>query len=136
MSDSIIEKSTSLIEKLRQDKGNIIPLSCAMFMLYGDEVIYLSSGSYKEYMQYYGQYAIQWEMIKYACDNKYKRYNFYGLFDVFDRTGKDYGVYEFKKGFNGHVEELLGEYSFVLNKKIYNIHKFIVNFKKIIKREK
>ena len=43
-------------------------------------------------------------------NNNYKRYNFYGIKDVFDKNGKDYGVYEFKKGFNGYVEELFGAY--------------------------
>ena len=87
------------INILKKEKGNIIPLSCAMFILYGDEIVYLFSGSYKEYMKFYGQYRIQWEIIKYACDNQYKRYNFYGIFDVFNKEGKDRGVYEFKKGF-------------------------------------
>ena len=45
----------------------------------------------------------------FAADNGYKRYNFYGIQDVFNPKGKDYGVYEFKKGFGGYVEELIGE---------------------------
>lgn len=81
-------------------------------MLYGDEVVYLFSGSYSNLMNYCGQYRLQWEMIKYAADNKYRRYNFYGIEDVFNPQGKDRGVYEFKKGFGGYVEELLG--SFIL----------------------
>ena len=129
-----ITKKINEVEALKEEKGNVIPLSCAMFILYGDEVVYFSSGSYKEYMQYYGQYIIQWEMIRYACDNNYKRYNFYGIMDVFDKNGKDYGVYEFKKGFNGYVKELLGEYTYVINKGIYNQEKFISKLKKIIKR--
>ena len=118
---------------MKSEKGNVIPLSCAMFILYGDEVVYFSSGSYKEYMQYYGQYIIQWEMIKYACENNYKRYNFYGIMDVFDKKGKDYGVYEFKKGFNGYVKELLGEYKYIINKKIYKQEIFLSKIKKLIK---
>lgn len=129
-----INKKIEELENLKSEKGNIIPLSCAMFILYGDEVVYFSSGSYKEYMQYYGQYIIQWEMIKYACDNNYKRYNFYGIMDVFDPKGKDRGVYEFKKGFNGYVKELLGEYIYIIDKKIYKQEKLISKIKKIIKR--
>lgn len=123
------------INKLKAEKGNIIPLSCAMFILYGDEVVYFSSGSYKEYMKYYGQYIIQWEMIKYACENKYKRYNFYGIMDIFNKQGKDYGVYEFKKGFNGYVKEFLGEYFYIINKKIYNRKKIKDKIKKFLKRK-
>jgi len=103
-------KKIEEVKELKKEKGNIIPLSAAMFMLYGDEIVYLFSGSYEEYMKYCGQYRLQWEIIKYAADNKYRRYNFYGIQDVFNPKGKDYGVYEFKKGFGGYVEELLGSY--------------------------
>lgn len=106
------EKKIENTKKLKEEKGNIIPLSVAMFMLYGDEVVYLFSGSYAELMSFYGQYRLQWEIIKYAAENGYRRYNFYGIQDVFNPNGKDRGVYEFKKGFGGYVEELLG--SFVL----------------------
>lgn len=106
------ENKIKQIDELKKEKGNIIPLSAAMFMLYGDEIIYLFSGSYAELMPYCGQYRLQWEIIKYAADNGYKRYNFYGIEDVFNPNGKDRGVYEFKKGFGGYVEELLG--SFIL----------------------
>ena len=131
---SFVKKKIKEVEDLKKNKGNIIPLSAAMFILYGDEVVYFSSGSYKEYMQYYGQYIIQWDMIKYACDKNYKRYNFYGIMDIFDKKGKDYGVYEFKKGFNGYVKELLGEYEYIINKKVYNKNKFINSIKKFIKK--
>lgn len=95
---------------IQKDKGNILPLSCAMFILFGNEIVYLFSGSYDEYMNFNGQYRLQWEIISYAADNNYQRYNFYGIKDLFNKDGKDYGVYEFKKGFNGYVEELLGTF--------------------------
>ena len=129
-----VDKKIAELKKLKEEKGNIIPLACAMFVLVNGEIFYLSSGSYEEYMQYYGQYIIQWEMIKYACDNGYRRYNFYGIMDVFDKNGKDHGVYEFKKGFNGYVRELLGEYTYVINKKVYNNHALLSKIKKILKR--
>ena len=116
--------------KLKEEKGNTIILSGAMFVLYGSEVIYLFSGSYDEYMKYCGQYRLQYEMIKYACDHNYRRYNFYGIMDLFDKNGKDYGVYEFKRGFNGYVEELLGAYEIKIDN-TYNIYKLL---KKIFKK--
>lgn len=127
-----INKKIEDLTKLKNEKGNIIPLSCAMFVLTNKEIFYLSSGSYEEYMQYYGQYIIQWDMIKYACDNGYNRYNFYGIMDVFDKNGKDYGVYEFKKGFNGYVRELLGEYTYIIDSKVYKRHQVLSKIKKIL----
>lgn len=94
----------------------LTPLSAAMFMTYGDEVIYLFSGSDEKYMrEYNAQYAIQWHMIKYAAEHGFKKYNFYGIQGLPDPNAKDYGIYEFKKGFGGHVVELLGSYELPLS---------------------
>ncbi|MGN1337733.1 MAG: peptidoglycan bridge formation glycyltransferase FemA/FemB family protein [Candidatus Coprovivens sp.] len=120
-------------EELKLEKGNIIPLSAAMFMLYGPEIVYLFSGSYAEYMNFCGQYRLQWEMIDYAAKNGYKRYNFYGIQDVFNPQGKDYGVYEFKKGFGGFVEELLGSFEISISSK-NNLYRLIKKIKHIVKK--
>ena len=115
---------------LQKDKGNIIPLSAAMFILFGSEIVYLFSGSYDEYMNFCGQYRLQWEIIKYACDHNYQRYNFYGIKDLFNPQGKDYGVYEFKKGFSGYVEELLGTFTMPVNL----LGNIIIKLKQILKK--
>lgn len=92
-------------------EGVKTPLSTAMFMTYGDEVIYLFSGSDEQYMKTYNaQYAIQWHMIRYALENKFKRYNFYGIRGLPDPKQPGYGIYRFKKGFGGRVIELIGTY--------------------------
>lgn len=115
------------------NKGiNTLTLSSAMFIMYGDEVIYLSSGNRKEYINFGGQYRIQWEMINYAIDHKFKRYNFYGIMDNFDPKDKEYGIYQFKRGFNGYVEELIGEFDYPVTK-LYYLYKSIQNIKKLIR---
>src|SRR5574344_1993110 len=116
--------------KLAEEKGNIIPLSAAMFILFGSEIVYLFSGSYDEYMNFCGQYRLQWEIISYACDHHYQRYNFYGIKDLFNPQGKDYGVYEFKKGFSGYVEELLGTFVMPVN----FLGKLTLWYKKLFKK--
>lgn len=120
-------------KNLKEKKGNIIPLSAAMFVLYGDEIVYLFSGSYEELMKFCGQYRLQWEIIKYAADHGYKRYNFYGIQDVFNPQGKDYGVYEFKKGFGGYVEELLGSFILPLSFEA-TIYDLLRKLKRIVKK--
>lgn len=120
-------------KKLKEERGNIIPLSAAMFMLYGDEIVYLFSGSYADLMSFCGQYRLQWEIIKYAADNGYKRYNFYGIQDVFNPQGKDRGVYEFKKGFGGYVEELLGSFELTISP-VNKGYEFLRKIKSIVKK--
>lgn len=111
-----------------------IPLSAAMFMLYGDEVIYLFSGSDEKYMkEYNAQYLIQWHMIKYAIEHKFKTYNFYGISGLPDKASKDYGIYDFKKGFTsdqtGHVVELLGAHEAPVNTLFYYLHHLLASIK-------
>lgn len=101
----------------------MIPLSAALFILYEDEVSYFFSGSYQKYMKFYAQYAIQWHMIRYAIKNKYKIYNFLGINGNFDKNNPEYGVYEFKKGFNGRVVEYIGDFELPVSP-YYYIEKF------------
>lgn len=110
------------------------PLSAAMFMTYGTEVIYLFSGSDEKYMKdYNAQYLIQWHMIKYAAENGFKRYNFYGIQGLPDKSSKDYGIYSFKKGFTsqetGQVIELLGAHELPVKNLFYHFHRFLSKLK-------
>lgn len=118
----------------RNGTSGYIPLSSAMFILYGDEVIYLFSGSDEQYMKdYNAQYLIQWHMIKYAIEHKYKTYNFYGIQGLPDKSKKDYGIYDFKKGFtsdqNGRVIELIGSYELPVSHIFYQLHQFLSRLK-------
>lgn len=119
------KKKLKRVEELCK-KGKIIPIAASMFMLYGDEVLYYHSGNYKEYIEFNGQRMIQWYMIKYALKNGFKRYNFYGIDGNFEEGSPD-GVYEFKKGFGGYVEEYIGDFDLPLSWYYY--------VKKMIKRD-
>ena len=112
------------VESIKETNGNIINLASAMFMIYGKEIMYFHSGSYKEYFSFFGQYLIQWEMIKYAIKLKKEIYNFYGIKGVFDKKDPDYGVYLFKKGFTGRVVEYIGDFYLPLSP-YYYIQKFL-----------
>ena len=120
-----IEDSNNIIKEQGKD---IITLSGSMFMLIQPEVIYLSSGNYEEFMKFNSQYLIQWELIKYGIKNGFKKHNFYGIPENINEHPKDYGIYEFKKGFNGYVEELIGEYELPITWH-YKLFKFIHKLK-------
>ena len=115
------------------ESNSTIPIAAAMFMTYGDEVIYLFSGSDEAYMkEYNAQYAIQWYMIKYALKNKFKRYNFYGIQGLPDPSKPGYGIYKFKKGFGakyGKVVELLGAYELPISQPLYKLHSILTKLK-------
>ncbi len=119
-----INKRIKEAESIKKEHGNVITLSGSMFIMTDPEIIYLSSGNYEEFMMYNSQYLIQWEMIKYAIEHNFERYNFYGIPNTFDKSDKDYGIYEFKTGFNGFVEELIGEFE-IKTSPVYYLIKLI-----------
>jgi lipid II:glycine glycyltransferase (peptidoglycan interpeptide bridge formation enzyme) len=82
------------------------PIAAAFFILYGDEVIYLSSGLSREHKKLGGPHLIQSAMIKYAYANGFKKYNFWGT-----NPDPENGVYKFKQGFHGEVEEFVGTFA-------------------------
>ena len=108
--ESINKRIQESEEIIKEKNTDIITLSGSMFMLIQPEVIYLSSGNYEEFMKFNSQYLIQWELIKYGIEKGFKKHNFYGIPENINEHPKDYGIYEFKRGFNGYVEELIGEY--------------------------
>ena len=118
---SIEKRKKEAIEIRKHKNKDIITLSGSMFIMIQPEIIYLSSGNYSEYMQFNSQYLIQWDMIKYGLENKFKKHNFYGIPANINLHPKDYGIYEFKRGFNGEVEELIGEYELPIS-----IHYYIM----------
>lgn len=125
-----LDKKTKEVQALQERHGNEIVLSGAMFLLYGDEVIYLSGGSYEDTLTYSAQYRLQWEMIAYARNHGYKRYNFYGISGHFDN--KD-GVLSFKQGFGGEIHELIGTFETVVNPLVYRLYQVAKGCKQRLK---
>ena len=82
------------------------PIAAAFFILYGNEVIYLSSGFRRAHKKLGGPHLIQWAMIKYAYANGFKKYNFWGT-----NPDPENGVFKFKQGFHGAVEEFVGTFA-------------------------
>jgi len=112
------------MEEIKNKHGEVITLGGILYILYGDEVLSLFGGSYDEFNEFYPPYTNNYEMIKYAIENGYKRYNFYGITGDFNPKNEYYGLYDFKRGFKGHVSELIGEFDLIINKPkmiIYNV---------------
>ena len=133
-----LEKDIKILEKKiidakdikRRTNSDIITLSGSMFMLIEPEIVYLSSGNYEEYLKFNSQYLIQWELIKYGIRKGFKKHNFYGIPENINNHPDNYGIYEFKKGFNGYVEELIGEYELPIST-YYYLDKFIHKLKEV-----
>lgn len=110
------------VKELEKKYGSKIIMAASFFVCYGNEVIYLYSGAYDHFLKYNPSVALQWDMITYALNHGYDRYNFYGISGNFKPGEEGYGVYNFKKGFNGHVEELMGVFELPVKKVTYHLY--------------
>ena len=124
-----VEESKELLKKYPEGKdiGALISIKS------GNEYISLSSGTLTDYKKYNPKYALYDAHIKDAIDMNYKYANFYGIAGDFNPSNKYYGIYEFKKGFNGNVVEYIGEFTIGFDTK-YTIFKILKKIKKIIKK--
>ena len=75
-------------------------------------------------------------MIKYALNNGYKKYNFYGITGEFNEDSEMFGLFDFKRGFNAHVEELIGEFTLITNKFFYKVYNLMFEVYKKTKKMK
>lgn len=127
-----IEQITKEIEKY----GKNPLVSSGLYLSYGSEIVYLLGASYKEFMNYGAQYSMQYKMIEYAKENNYKKLNFYGIDGDFSKESKHYGLFDFKRGFNADVVELIGEFDLVGSKFYYFLYKSMFSSYKALKKVK
>ena len=112
-------KETTL---LQEQYGDRIVVAGGLFLCFGKQVVSLFGASYKEFMKYKGQYFLNSEMIKYAINNGYEAYNFYGITGEFNEESPMYGLFDFKRGFGATVHELIGEFTYVTNPFYNNLY--------------
>ncbi len=107
-------------------------LSAAVCVKSGDKMWYMYGASSNEKRNLMPNYAMQWEMIKWALESGCKRYDFGGVF-VLD---KENGLYKFKKGFCDKEEtrEYLGETDMVYSKICFFAYDKILPFMQSFKR--
>jgi len=97
--------------------GKIVAGTLAI--LYGNKVWYLYGASSNEYRNVMPNYLLQLEMIKWALENKCDIYDFRGISGDIDESNPLYGLYRFKKGFNGKFTEFVGEMDYVFSPFMY-----------------
>jgi lipid II:glycine glycyltransferase (peptidoglycan interpeptide bridge formation enzyme) len=120
-----LENKIEELKELGEKHGKKIALAGSMFIACEKELLNLYGGGFDEFMKYDAMYGVQWHAIKTAKEKGFELYNFYGIEGNFKKENNPmYGVYEFKKGFNGKVVELIGEFDLPINKSKYKFYKF------------
>ena len=92
-------------------EGNIVAGTIAI--KYGDKVWYLYGASSNSSRNVMPNYLLQWEMIKWAIEEKCRIYDFRGVSGDLSEDNPLYGLYRFKKGFSGEFTEFIGDIDLV-----------------------
>ena len=85
------------------------PVAGTLAIHYGDKVWYLYGASANEYRNVMPNYLLQWEMIRWAIETSCTLYDFRGASGDLSEDNPLYGLYRFKKGFNGDLCEFCGD---------------------------
>lgn len=128
-----LEPRLETLHKNVEEFGEKKIIAGGWYMLYGREIVYLFGASYKPFMRYNSQYLLQYEMLKFAIDEGYDKFNFYGIDGNFDENSVNYGLFDFKRGFNADVHELIGEFDLIVNKSLYKQYNLLFKGYKVMK---
>ena len=101
-------------------------LAANIIVSFGDTVTYLHGASSNEHRNLMAPHLLQWEQIKWAKENNYQIYDFWGISDSDPRWA---GFTRFKKGFGGQEKKLAGTFDLVYNQRAYKIYNFIKKFR-------
>lgn len=114
--DQMVENGLARIF-LAEIQGQIISATLALIL--GDKTWYLYGASSNEFRNVMPNYLIQWEMIRWAQSQGCKIYDFRGVSGDMDESNPLYGLYRFKKGFNGDLIEFVGDWDRVYSPTFY-----------------
>ena len=85
----------------------------------GDKAWYLYGASSNRHRNVMPNYLLQWTMITWARESGCTLYDFRGVSGDLSEDNPLYGLYRFKKGFNGDLVEFVGEWDKVYSPFFY-----------------
>lgn len=89
------------------------PIAGAVTTNFGGKTCYVYGASDNANREVMPNYLMQWEMIRWALETGCTVYDFQGISGNLEEEGNHmYGLYRFKRGFNGQIDELLGEFDY------------------------
>ena len=86
------------------------PVCGALSTNYAGKVCYVYGASDNVHRDVMPNYLMQWEMIRWAIQTGCSVYDFQGVSGDLTEGSHMYGLYKFKRGFNGQLDELAGEF--------------------------
>ena len=98
------------------------PVAGAVIFKFSKNAWYLHGMSLPEHNEKMAPHLIQWEAIKWAKKAGCDYYDMWGAPDVFNESDSLWGVYRFKRGFNGLVTRSIGAWDYPAKPVLYNLY--------------
>ena len=86
---------------------------------YNNEIFFLINGYDQKYKNYCPNHYLKFQIIEKYKKLGYTRIHLNGISGDFNKTSPYYGLTRFKLGFNANIEEYIGEFTLVINKRKY-----------------
>lgn len=132
LNNSQIDSLENKLITISSYKNKEIYLSGAIYLYWGNKAWYLYGASHNVLRDTMPNFLMQYSMIKDSIDNDCEIYDFRGVSGDLDESNPLYGLYKFKKMFNGDFVEFIGEYTLVNNKgTFFMFKKLFAKFKEI-----
>jgi peptidoglycan pentaglycine glycine transferase (the first glycine) len=91
------------------------PVAAVIIFAFGKKIWYMYGASASEYRNVMPNHLLHWEVIKWAKEQGYKEYDLWGIPANPHEGHPLFGVYRFKKGFNGELVKYIGAYDFPIS---------------------
>ncbi|MFA6169511.1 MAG: peptidoglycan bridge formation glycyltransferase FemA/FemB family protein [Candidatus Margulisiibacteriota bacterium] len=88
------------------------PVSAVITFNFGSRLWYMYGASSSEYRNVMPNHILHWKIIKWAKARGLKEYDLWGIPVKPEEGHPLFGVYRFKKGFNGELKKYIGAYDF------------------------
>ena len=100
------------------------PIAAVIIFSFGKKIWYMYGASASEYRNVMPNHLLHWEVIKWAKNRGYTQYDLWGIPVKPDESHPLYGVYRFKKGFNGAAVKYIGAYDFPYSALFYHVFEY------------
>lgn len=120
------------LQEIEPYKGREVYVSGSVYLYYSGKGWYLYGASDNILRDTMPNFLMQWKMIQDTVDLDCYMYDFRGVSGDLNPDNPLYGLYKFKKGFNGKFVEFIGQFDVVIDGFIYGMFKTVFpQFKKI-----
>ena len=122
------EKMEKEYQQYKDLPDEIIPISSIITAKFKDMVWTIHGGNNTEFIGLNANYLVYNEIIKDACQQGYKKIDFFGCLGNPEsfKGDSEYGIHTFKARLNGEYTEFIGEFDYPVSKILYYGYRLLI----------